>query len=213
MTLPEGKPENTTQSSVNQTLDTTSRFWEVPEARFSPMTYMSKVGKGTVPRNRDEHTVPGRLRPPFFCLAHCPGSGRPSCCFHGRSARGTLPTLFLKGLFPTILGLRRGKFLTERLDGRHSACLSQTCKVSHFIYSCGWCHRHPCPAQTRTADGATWEPGHHMCKISTAMGTELPARLLLPHVGSFLEEQKGSPQCLRGCGEKGDGGNTRKKRC
>lgn len=26
------------------------------------------------------------------------------------------------------------------------------------------------------ADGATWEPGHHTCKISTAMGTERPVR-------------------------------------
>lgn len=32
------------------------------------------------------------------------------------------------------------------------------------------------------------------------------------HAGSFLEEQKGSPQCLRGCGEKGASGNTRKKK-
>lgn len=32
------------------------------------------------------------------------------------------------------------------------------------------------------------------------------------HAGSFLEEQKGSPQCLRDCGEKGASGNTRKKK-
>lgn len=32
------------------------------------------------------------------------------------------------------------------------------------------------------------------------------------HVGSFLEEQKGSPQCLCGCGEKVASGNTRKKK-
>lgn len=66
LTLPEGQPGNTTQPSVNQMLETTSRFWEVPEARFSPMTYMSKVGKGTVPWNGGEHTAPARLRPPFF---------------------------------------------------------------------------------------------------------------------------------------------------
>lgn len=32
------------------------------------------------------------------------------------------------------------------------------------------------------------------------------------HAGSFQEEQKGSPQCLRDCGEKGASGNTRKKK-
>lgn len=200
LTLPEGQPGNTTKSSINQMLETTSRFWEAPEARFSPMTYMSEVGKGTVPRKRGRHTAPARLRP--------------------RPLSWKWPALLLLPLqlrkWNTSNFVFQGPLAHDSRTPETQVCdgmpgrETQTCKVSHFIYSCCLCGRHPCPAQTRMADGPTWEPGHHTCKISTAVGTERPVR---PAAATRGLLPGGAERLPSMSWEKGASGNTRKKRC